>query len=130
MNNKKLGTAFEREVCEVLAAEGYWVHFITPDARGAQPFDIIAVRDGSAVAIDCKTCVADTFSIKRLEFNQIFAFERWLRCGNDMPWIMIKHDGQIYKITYDLIRIDQSVKLREEMLYEGCGCGSGKKSPE
>ena len=38
MNNKKKGTAFEKEMCDLLAIKGYWVHFIAPDARGAQPF--------------------------------------------------------------------------------------------
>ena len=117
MNNKKLGTAFEREVCEILAAEGYWVHFITPDARGAQPFDIIAVKNGRAIAIDCKTCVADTFSMKRLEYNQIFAFEKWLRCGNEMPWVMVKHGGNIYQVLYDRIKDGSSVKLEKELIY-------------
>ena len=50
MNNKIIGTAFEKEMCELLANRGYWVHFITPDNRGAQPFDIIAVKDGKAFA--------------------------------------------------------------------------------
>ena len=55
MNNKRRGTEFERQMCDILAKKGYWVHFIVPDARGAQPFDIIACRDGRPVAIDCKT---------------------------------------------------------------------------
>lgn len=118
MNNKKLGTAFEREVCEILAAEGYWVHFITPDARGAQPFDIIAVKNGLAIAIDCKTCVANTFTIKRLEYNQICAFEKWLRCGNEMPWVMVKHNEQVYKVPYEIIRDGQTVKLEKELIYD------------
>ena len=127
MNNKKLGTAFEREVCEILAAEGYWVHFITPDARGAQPFDIIAVKDGRAVAIDCKTCVASRFGISRLEDNQICAFERWMACGNGMPVVWVKHDGKIYRIPYGLIKAEKSIKLREELRYERSGCCKGEK---
>ena len=39
MNNKKLGTEFEREAVTLLSQKGYWVHFITPDSRGSQPFD-------------------------------------------------------------------------------------------
>lgn len=127
MNNKRLGTFFEREVCEILAAEGYWVHFIVPDARGAQPFDIIAVRDGRAVAIDCKTCATDRFTISRLEDNQIMAFERWIACGNEMPLVMIKHDGVMYCIPYDRIKAEKSVKIGKEFVYERGGCGKDQK---
>ena len=112
MNNKRLGNAFEREMVEMLAHEGYWVHFIAPDARGAQPFDIIAVKDGDAIAIDCKTCVADTFNISRLEDNQVLAFERWLACGNNDPIIAVKHTGHIYKISYAQLVRERSIKLK------------------
>lgn len=100
MNNKKLGSKFEKEICQRLAAKGYWVHFIVPDIRGAQPFDIIAVKDGKAFAIDCKTCVADIFSISRLEDNQVMAFEKWIRCGNTCPLIIVEHKEHILCIEY------------------------------
>ena len=54
MNNKKIGSDFEKEVCKMLQDMGYWVHFITPDMRGAQPFDIIAAKNNRPYAIDCK----------------------------------------------------------------------------
>lgn len=118
MNNKRLGTAFEQEVCSIFAQTGWWVHFIAPDARGAQPFDIIAVKAGCAVAMDCKTCAADRFTISRLEDNQIMAFEKWLKCGNEMPFIMVKHDGFIYKIPYNKLKNQKSVKLGKEFLFK------------
>lgn len=118
MSNKKLGTDFEKEVCTILARNGWWVHFIAPDARGAQPFDIIAVKAGQAMAIDCKTCVANTFSIGRLEENQILAFERWILCGNEMPIVMVKHEDKIYSIPYCKIKEEKSVKIKEEFLFE------------
>lgn len=117
MNNKKLGSAFEREVCDILAASGWWVHFIAPDARGAQPFDIIAVKDGRAVAIDCKTCVSNRIALTRLEDNQILAFERWIACGNEMPVILVKHNGAIYRIPYNRIKAEKSVRLGKELLW-------------
>ena len=53
MNNKKHGTDFEKRVVAKLAKAGdVWVHFLSPDERGAQPFDIIAVKDGVACAIE------------------------------------------------------------------------------
>ena len=111
MNNKKLGTEFEREVCDILNRNGYWVHFITPDARGAQPFDIIAVKNGNAYAIDCKTCAAKSFNISRLEDNQIMAFEKWMACGNTIPCIFVKHDGHIQVINYAELKELKSIRL-------------------
>ena len=112
MNNKKLGNAFEEEVCKLLAQNGYWVHFIVPDARGAQPFDIIAVRDGVARAIDCKTCVAGSFNISRLEANQIMSFELWLKCGNEEPLVAVKHQERIFWIPYSKLKAVGSIKLK------------------
>ena len=111
MNNKTLGTAFEREMCELLASKGFWVHFIVPDARGAQPFDIIAVKNGVPLAMDCKTCEANTFSISRLEDNQISAFNKWIACGNPDPFIAVKHNELIYLVSYMDLKDRKSVKL-------------------
>lgn len=111
MNNKKIGTAFEQEVCCLLAKSGWWVHFIAPDARGAQPFDIIAVKGGKAIAIDCKTCVAKWFNISRLEDNQIMAFEKWISCGNEDPIIAVKHNEQIFWIKYSELKKGGKINL-------------------
>lgn len=113
MNNKMIGTYFERKMCNLLSNEGWWVHFIEPKQSGAQPFDIVAVRNRRAIAIDCKTCVNAKFSIDRLEDNQIYAFEKWLRCGNEMPYIAVEHEDDIYMIPYGYLRDKQSVKLKE-----------------
>ena len=113
MNNKKIGTEFEQEICKMLKEQGWWVHFIEPKPDGSQPFDIIAVRQGRAVAIDCKTCASEAFNISRLEDNQIFAFERWIACGNDMPKVIIKHNDDIYIVPYDYIKEKTTIKLKE-----------------
>lgn len=115
--NKQIGTEFEHELCQILAQKGYWVHFIVPDARGAQPFDVIAVKDGKALAIDCKTCVADSFNIGRLEENQIMAFERWIKCGNDDPFIAVKHDNKVYLINYSYLKERRTIKIGEENIF-------------
>lgn len=113
MNNKMLGTYFERKMCTLLNEKGWWVHFIEPKQSGAQPFDIIAVRLGRAIAIDCKTCVSARFSIDRLEDNQIFAFEKWIACGNDDPYIMVEHGEDVYVIPYAYLKENKSVKLED-----------------
>ena len=101
MNNKVKGTTFEKTVCDWLRAAGYWVHFMSPDNRGAQPFDIIAVRKGRALAIDCKTSVRSRFTYSRLEDNQIYSFEHWIRCGNGEPYVIVEYNDNIHAIKYD-----------------------------
>lgn len=115
MNNKRLGSMFERELCDVLADKGYWVHFIAPDNRGAQPFDVIAVKDGKPLAIDCKTSVRDAISIGRLETNQILAFEHWIKCGNGNPIVAVKHKGDIYFVLYLELKRCSTIKLTEDL---------------
>lgn len=111
--NKKIGTEFEKQICKMLSDAGYWVHFLAPDIRGSQPFDIIAVKSGNAMAIDCKTCVSARFNINRLEDNQITAFEKWLKCGNDEPLIVIEHYGEIVFVEYSKLKNERSVKVDE-----------------
>ena len=119
MNNKKLGTEFEREFCELLAGRGYWVHFITPAANGGQPFDVIAVKGGEAYAYDCKTSVSRQFSIFRLEYNQIFAFERWLACGNNGPRVAVKYQGKVYIVFYTDLKERKTIDLLEDAVCWG-----------
>ena len=113
MSNKKLGTAFEQEFCDLLSSKGYWVHFIVPDNRGAQPFDVIAAKNGIPYAFDCKTCASNSFNINRLEDNQIGAFNLWLKCGNTEPMIAVKHNNCIYLISYTELKRKKNVKLDE-----------------
>lgn len=89
MSNKKDGSAFEREFAEKLSANGYWVHLLRDNHNG-QPFDLIAVRDGIAYAIDCKDCTSEKFPLSRIEENQRMAMELWTECGNNTPMFAIK----------------------------------------
>ena len=114
MNNKKLGTAFEREMCEILRQDGWWVHFMSPDERGAQPFDVIAVRDKQVIAADCKTSAAPIFRRDRLEDNQKSAFDHWMRRTDFDPVIFVKYQDCVYKIPYAELWLTRSVDLREE----------------
>lgn len=113
MNNKKLGTDFEREFVQMLANRGYWVHFINPDRTGAQPFDVIAAKDGKPYAFDCKTCSTKRFSIDRLEDNQVLAFEKWLSCGNKNAIIAIKHQFSVYFVSYLQLKRSKAVKITD-----------------
>ena len=116
MNNKKTGTDFERYIYDLYAQNGYWVHFISPDNRGSQPFDFIAVKNGRVMVFDCKTCKDDIFRISRLEDNQIMAFEKWIACGNPMPFIVIEHNSAIYMVEYDRLKSKGKIDLRKEQV--------------
>ena len=116
MDNKRLGTEWEHKVCKFLADNGYWAHFIVPDNRGAQPFDVIAVKDGEAFAIDCKTCVAKSFNISRLEENQISSFNLWLKCENDNALIAVYHEHRLYWVSYEELKERRSIKLTEDLV--------------
>ena len=117
MNNQERGKIFELQMMDVLARRGYWVHFMTPDKRGAQPFDLIAVKDGQAYAIDCKTSAKDVFPYSRLEDNQIFAFELWRKRGNGEPLIAVKYQSDIYLILYDVLKVGKKVALTDDLLF-------------
>ena len=114
LNNKRRGMAFEREFCKFLADRGYWVHFISPAPNGAQPFDVIAVKNGIAYAIDCKTSASDRFSYSRLEQNQVLAFEKWIKCRNTEPMIAVKYADRIYLVFYRVLKLEGAVILSGE----------------
>ena len=115
MNNKKLGTAFEKEVVSRLKSNGWWVHFITPDSRGAQPFDIIAMKNGVTVVGDCKTSSTYFFPLSRLEWNQVYAFDKWLEHGGTEPQVFVGYEGKIIIIGYNELKAKGKIDLREKL---------------
>lgn len=115
-NNKRLGTSFEIEVVEYLRKRGWWVHFITPDRRGAQPFDIVAAKNNKAMAVECKTLVESRnwFDIDRLEDNQVMALNKWLNCGNTEAYIVVKHRGRVHWIKWQKLRAERKVRMNAD----------------
>lgn len=112
ISNKKKGGKFELELVALLGGQGYWAHRFAEAADGSQPCDVIAVKDRIAYIYDCKTCDAKTFSIDRLEENQIRCFEKWLACGNEMPHIAVKRkDGKIIFIPYDELKEKKRINI-------------------
>lgn len=98
--NKKVGNAFERELCEYLSSQGFWVLNIPQNAAG-QPADIIAVKNKTAYLIDCKECTNNRFPLSRIENNQHSAMELWRDCGNGEAWFALKiSQGQIFMIPH------------------------------
>lgn len=101
MTNKKLGNAFEQELCEKLSENGFWVHCLTQNKAG-QPADIIAVRNKQAYLIDAKV-VSSTrgFALSRVEENQDLAMDLWNQRGNGQGWFALKlPTNEIYMIPH------------------------------
>lgn len=113
MNNKMLGIQFEREMVQKLKEYGWFVHFLSPDRSGAQPFDIIALKAGRALAIDCKTSARSIFYFERLEYNQVCAFERWIEIVQEEPWVAVKYQNEIYMVSYSMLKKKRKVDLNE-----------------
>ena len=124
-NNKQIGAKFEQEFVEILAKEGFWAHFLSPSPTGAQPFDVIAMKDGCAYCFDCKTSVKPIFPLSRLEDNQILAFDKWLQCGGREPMVAVKYDNKVYLVSYTQLKLEGSVDLRK--LEEYCIVGEAEK---
>lgn len=110
-NVKKIGNDFEKRFAEMARAAGFFVLYITPNARGAQPFDFLIMRNGFAYPVDCKTCVADSFSLERVEDNQRLAFDHWLECGGLHPCFAVEHDNKVYMIPWREVYDLKTVRL-------------------
>lgn len=98
-----MGNRFEAELCELLAAEGFWAHNLTQNSAG-QPADVIAVKDTKAYLIDCKVCSQGKFPFSRIEDNQETAMELWKDCGNGNGWFALKFDDDIYMVDMGSMR--------------------------
>lgn len=119
MNNKSLGSKFEKDFADFLSKKGYWVHYIEGAAHtGAQPCDIVAIRRDSAELYDCKTLNNKNglFPLSRVEENQRLAFERLRECRNHNTIfaLAILWNNDIYFIDFDNIDFTQkSIDLKE-----------------
>ena len=104
MSNRKLGNAFEFELCERLSEYGFWAHNMAQNSAG-QPADVIAARNKVAYLIDCKVCSANGFALSRMEDNQDLSMGLWKECGNGEGWFALKlGDGRIFMIPHFTIR--------------------------
>ena len=104
MSNRKLGNAFEAELCELLSEYGFWAHNMAQNSAG-QPADVIAVRNKVAYLIDCKVCSTNGFALSRMEDNQDLSMGLWKECGNGEGWFALKlRDGRIFMIPHFTIR--------------------------
>lgn len=103
MSNKSMGTAFEREFAGILAERGFWAHCLRDNVNG-QPFDLIAVRNSTAYAFDCKECQSNVFQLKRIEENQHNAISLWAEMENRFSYFALRFRDRIYLVPYKVLR--------------------------
>ena len=110
ISNKKLESDFEREFCEILVNNGFWVHNFVQNHDG-QPADVIAVKNRAAVLIDCKVCKNDKFPLSRIEENQKSSMELWEKRAKWQGWFALKTSEGIFMIELlDLLELSKSKK--------------------
>lgn len=117
-SNKRKGTAFEAEMCEILSSLGFWVHNFA-DRKNGQPVDIISSGHGVTEIADCKVCDKGFFDTSRIEENQEYSIRKWFWCGNRCAAIYFKMpNGDIYKyIMTDTLHLNQLLdkkRLKED----------------
>lgn len=79
------GQQFQRKLCQLLAARGFWA-YETINKPSGQPVDVIAARSDQVSIIECKVTQTDRFPFSRVEDNQITAIEHFAKCGNTSSW--------------------------------------------
>ena len=109
MNNKKIGSNFEKELAMILSNIGYWVTLLEPKSHiGSQPADLIAIKNNIPYLIDCKTCSSYLFPLSRIEENQWNASKKYFECGNACYIIAIKYKDDVFMIPIN--KIDKKQK--------------------
>jgi len=105
--NKTIGNHFEEELCDLLAKNGFWAHNMAQNQVG-QPADVIAVKNGVPVLIDCKVCSNNRFPLSRIECNQEGAMTMWEATGNEHCYFAMKlTTGKIYMVHFDELSLRQ-----------------------
>ena len=123
MNNKKSGTAYEKEFCQLLAEQGFWSHRLQDNSNG-QPFDIIAAKDGKVYAIDCKDCQGMTFPLSRIEENQRYAMDLWRQCGNGDGYFAVQFgNGEEWLLYYSALMYLEENGTKQLSVYNADAAG-------
>lgn len=94
------GAEFERYVVDLFQKNGFWALRIPKNERGAQPFDILAIRGNEVYAVDCKVCQRKSFPLSRIEDNQWMAMDVMTWKTNAKIGFVVYHEGKLFFIPY------------------------------
>lgn len=112
-SNKSVGNKLEHRVCQEFKRRGWWSHNFAANASG-QPMDIIAVKNGHAYLIDCKSCLAKGFAYSRIEENQRFAIEAFVRAGNNEGFFLLATpDDEWYMFSLCVLDVVKNMKIEQ-----------------
>ena len=104
---------------EHLSKLGYRCTYLEGESHTkSQACDVIACKDGKVWAIDCKTLHNKNglFPIDRIEQNQVLAYKRYKKCGNDNFFLAILWQDNIYFIPMsDILFECKSIDLKEKI---------------
>ena len=110
---------FEKDFMSYLSSLGYWVTFLEGgNHTGSQACDCIACKDGKVWAIDCKTLNNKNglFPLERIEQNQVLAYKKFKKCGNENFFLAILWNNNIYFIPMsDILFEDKSIDLKKKI---------------
>ena len=99
MNNKKIGTIFEKEFCILASRYGFWAHRMQDNTNG-QPADVILCKNDVPILVDCKVCEKDVFVLSRIEENQWNAMTMWHNKGNRYAYFALRFEDEIRMISF------------------------------
>lgn len=114
------GAEFERLVADLFQKNGFWALRIPKNERGAQPFDILAIRGDVVYAVDCKVCERKYFSLNRIEDNQWISMDVMKRKTNAVLGFVIFHNERLFFVSYDEAFLSEtaSIHLDDKHLWE------------
>lgn len=98
---------FENDVCSFYFKLGYWAHRIQKDERGAQPFDVIAIRGRDVIAVDCKVCSRKRFPLSRVEDNQWLSMELMQQRTKAFVGFLCHFGNKVYVLPFSVAKAER-----------------------
>lgn len=111
----KSGKKFEEELCWWFANRDFFVIYNEKGATGAQPCDIIVIKNNFTRLIECKNLENSRgiFNLDRIEANQFMAYNRYKKCNNSAFELAILWSNNVYFLNFDLLQhFDKSIDLK------------------
>lgn len=109
------GKKFEDEFCWFLSNNGFYVIYNEKNASGAQPVDVIALKNNEPFMFECKNLEnkSGLFPLSRVESNQLHAYKKYTDCGNSKFALAILWNDNVYIIDFYLLQFfDKSINLK------------------
>lgn len=109
------GKKFEEELCDYFSNQGYYVIYNEKGITGAQPCDIVIIKNNIATLVEAKNLdnKSGLFNLERVEENQRMAFRHFKKCKNSNFILAIKWNNKVWFIDFDLLQFyDKHINLK------------------